>query len=184
MMLDSHFMELLKQRRSIRQFKEQAIEQEKVDLLMQAALRSPSSRGINPWEFIVVTEKKMLKKLSQAKPHGASFLANAPLAVVICADTNKTDVWVEDTSIATLILHLAATDLGLGSCWIQLRLRQYDDQTSAGAYVAQWLGLDDRMAVEAIMAIGYSSVQKAPHDPTSLPFAKIHYERFGQRRKS
>jgi nitroreductase len=181
---DSHFLELLKQRRSIRRFQERAIEQEKLDLLTQAALRSPSSRGFNPWEFIVVTEKKMLKKLSQAKPHGASFLANAPLAVVICADTNKTDVWVEDASIATLILHLAATDLGLGSCWIQLRRRQYDDQTSAGAYVAQLLGLDDKMAVEAIMAIGYPAVQKTSHDLASLPFVKIHYERFGARRKN
>jgi nitroreductase len=181
---DNHFMELLKKRRSIRRFQERALEQEKVDLLMQAALRSPSSRGFNPWEFIVVTEKKMLKKLSQAKPHGISFLADAPLAVVICADTNKTDVWVEDASIATLILHLAATDLGLGSCWIQLRRRQYDDQTSAGAYVAKLLGLDDQMAVEAIMAIGYPAVQKPPHDPASLPFSKIHYERFKPGRKS
>jgi nitroreductase len=180
----SYFMELLKQRRSIRQFQEQAIEQEKVDLLTQAALRSPSSRGVNPWEFIVVTEKQMLKKLSQAKPHGATFLANAPLAVVICADTTKTDVWVEDASIATLILHLAATDLGLGSCWIQLRRREYDDQISAGTYVAQLLGLDDQMAVEAIMAIGYPAVQKPPHDLASLQFTKIHYERFGQRQKT
>ena len=181
---DSPFIELLKQRRSIRQFQENVIEQEKVDLLMQAALRSPSSRGVNPWEFIVVTEKPMLKKLSQAKPHGASFLAKAPLAVVICADTNKTDVWVEDASIATLSLHLAATDLGLGSCWIQLRLRQYDDQTSASAYVAQLLGLEDQMAVEAIMAIGYPAAQKPPHELASLPFTKIHYERFGKGRKT
>jgi nitroreductase len=177
---DAAFINLLKKRRSIRKFQERAIEQEKIDLLMEAALRSPSSRGFNPWEFIVVSEKETIKKLSVAKPHGASFLAKAPLAIVVCADTKKTDVWVEDASIAALILHLAATDLGLGSCWIQLRLRKYNTHQSAGAYVAEVLGLDDDMAVEAIIAIGYPNEQKPPHDFASLPFRKIHYERFGK----
>jgi nitroreductase len=184
MNIDTTFINLLKKRRSIRKFQERAIERGKIDLLMEAALRSPSSRGFNPWEFIVVSEKETIEKLSAAKPHGASFLAKAPLAIVVCADTKKTDVWVEDASIATLILHLAATDLGLGSCWIQLRLRQYNAHQSAGDYVAKVLELNDNIAVEAIMAIGYPKEQKPPHDVASLSFKKIHYERFGRKYKT
>ena len=48
---------------------------------------------------------------------------NAPLGVVVCADSSKCDVWVEDASIATIFLHLAATSMGLGSCWLQIRKR-------------------------------------------------------------
>ena len=176
------FIDLLRSRRSIRKFQDRAVEAEKIDLLMEAALRSPSSRGFNPWEFIVVDDAQTLQRLAKAKPHGASFLAKAPLAVVVCADTSKSDVWVEDVSIATLILHLTATDLGLGSCWIQLRKRDYDDNTSAGAYAAACLGLREGLVVSAIMAIGYSAQQLDPHPQSSLQTDKVSYNRFGDRR--
>jgi nitroreductase len=90
------FIDLLRSRRSIRQFEPRPVEQAKVDLLVEAALRSPSSRGFNPWEFVVVDNPELIDRLSKAKPHGASFLAKAPLAVVVCADPEKSDVWVED----------------------------------------------------------------------------------------
>lgn len=173
-------IELLKKRRSIRKFEDRPVEEETIDLLMEAALRSPSSRSLNPWEFVVVRDRQTIEKLSKAKPHGASFLKNAPLAIAVCADTTKSDVWIEDTSIAALILHLAATDLGLGSCWIQLRLREHDDSQSAENYAAGLLGLKERMTVEAIMAIGYPLEQKPAHDRESLLFNQVHYERYGQ----
>ena len=122
------FIDLLRARRSIRRFQDRPVEQEKIDILIEAMLRSPSSRGLSPWEFVVVTEKETLVRLSQAKSYGSSFLKNAPLAIVVCADPKKCDVWVEDCSIASILLHLAATDLGLGSCWIQIRLREHDAQ--------------------------------------------------------
>ena len=108
------FIELARKRRSIRRYLDKPVEKEKIDLLVETALRSPSSRGINPWEFVVVTDPEIIGRLSEAKPHGASFLRKAPLAVVVCADPEKSDVWVEDASIASVYLHLAAADLGLG----------------------------------------------------------------------
>lgn len=173
------FIELLQKRRSIRKFQPQPVEPEKIEILVEAALRSPSSRGFNPWEFVVVTDQKNIAELSKAKPHGAAFLKNAPLAIAVCADTKKSDVWIEDTAIAALILHLAATDLGLGSCWIQLRLRPHDEHHSAEAYAARILGLKENMTVEAIMAIGYRAEEKPGHERTTLPFGQVHYEHFG-----
>lgn len=173
------FIDLLRSRRSIRKYQNKAVEKEKIDLLVEAALRAPSSRGFNPWEFVVVDDTETIKRLSTAKPHGASFLANAPLAVVVCADTGKSDVWVEDVSIATLILHLAATDLGLGSCWIQLRKRDYDGGTTAGEYAAKVLGLREGLVVSAIMAIGYPAQQPASHPESSLQHDKVSLNRYG-----
>jgi nitroreductase len=169
------FIDLLRARRSIRRFQNRPVEKEKIDALIEAALRSPSSRGFNPWEFVVVTEPDMIADLSKAKPHGSSFLKHAPLAVVICADPEKSDVWVEDASIASIILHLAATDLGLGSCWIQIRLREHDAKQTAQEYIAGLLGLKKEMAVESIMAIGYAEEAKPGHPESSLLFDKVRF---------
>lgn len=169
------FIDLLRHRRSIRRFEDRPIEKEKLDLLVEAALRSPSSRGVNPWRFVVVTDREIISRLSGAKPHGAGFLKNAPLAVVVAADPAQSDVWVEDASIASLNLHLAAADLGLGSCWVQLRLRDHDAHQSAGDYVARLLGLQKGLAVLSIVGIGYPAAEKAGHPGESLQNEKVEY---------
>src|ERR1043166_6616426 len=119
-------IELLRKRRSIRKFSAEKIAPEAVETLIEAALRAPSSRGINPWEFILADNPEMLGKLSKAKQHGSEFLKNAPLAIVVCADSSKSDVWIEDCSIAAVIIQLTAVSLGLGSCWAQIRERRHD----------------------------------------------------------
>ena len=175
------FIDLLRSRRSIRRFLDRPVEAEKVDLLVEAALRSPSSRGCNPWEFVVVTDPEIIDRLSHAKPHGAAFLAKAPLAIVVCADPQKSDVWVEDASIAAIILHLGASDLGLGSCWIQLRKRDHDQTQSAGEYAAEVVGLPPGMVVSAIMAIGYAAQHPTPHPLESLQREKVSLNRHGNK---
>ena len=75
-------MDLLRTRRSVREFTAEAIEPEKVELLKEAGLRSPTSRNIKPWEFIFVDDSGLLKQLALSKPHGAGFLERAPLAIV------------------------------------------------------------------------------------------------------
>ena len=174
-------IDLLRARRSIRRFKDQKIEQEKLELLLEAALRSPSSKGNNPWEFIVVTDRERLDKLSVAKAHGATFLNNAPLAIVVCADPAKSDVWVEDAAIAATLIHLEATDLGLGSCWVQMRLRQREDATSSQAYLTDLLGLPDGLMVLAIIGIGYPVETKSGHPSSTLCTNQVSYEHYGQR---
>lgn len=174
-------LELLRKRRSIRQFEQKPIEQDKIDCLVEAMLRAPSSRSLNPWEFVVVQDPATIEALSKAKPHGATFMKNAPLAIVVCADPKKCDVWIEDTSIASILLHLTATDLGLGSCWIQIRLREHDASRMAEEYIADLLGLERGMVVEAIIAIGYPKEEKPGHAKESLLYERVHYERFGRK---
>jgi nitroreductase len=175
------FIDILRKRRSCRQFQDRKVEQEKIDLLIEAMLRAPSSRSLNPWEFVVVQNKETLQQLSQAKPHGATFLKNAALGIVVCADPEKCDVWVEDCSIASMLLHLQATDLDLGSCWIQIRKREHDDQKSAEAHVADVLGLADGLVVQAIIAIGYPAKEGIGHPDSSLLRDRVSFERFGKK---
>jgi len=173
------FLSLIQKRRSIRKYLEKPVEAEKIDTLIEAAVRSPSSRGFNPWEFVVVTDKTLLEKLSKAKPHGASFLKNAPLGIVVCADPEKCDVWVEDASIASIFIHLAAESMGLGSCWIQIRKRIHDQTTTAQEYIRGLLNIPENLNVESIVAIGYPAEKKAPHRKEKLQYEKVHYGLYG-----
>jgi nitroreductase len=174
------FLALIKKRRSIRKYEQREVEQEKVDILVEAALRAPSSRGLNPWRFVVVKDKDQLEKLSAAKAHGSSFLKGAPLGIVVCADPAVSDVWVEDTSIATIFIHLAAESLGLGSCWIQIRKRTRGKTETAEAYVREVLDIPSTLKVESMVALGYPAEQKASHPKESLQYEKVFLTSYGK----
>jgi nitroreductase len=172
------FMKLLEKRRSIRKFTDQAIEPEKIQVLIEAALRSPSGRGINPWEFIIVDDRQMLLNLSKAKQSGASLLKGAALGIVVCADPTKSDTMIEDASIAAIIIQLTAESLGLGSCWVQMRDRKHQDGRPAPEHIAQWLDIPAHYIVQCVVALGYAAETKTGHPKESLNFGKIHTGRF------
>lgn len=174
------FISLIQKRRSIRKFQKRQVETEKVDTLIEAALRSPSSMGRNPWEFIFVTDQSLLEKLSRAKPHGSEFLMNAPLGIVVCADPDISDVWIEDSSIAAMFLHLAPESIGLASCWIQLRERMHDQTKTAHDYVSEALDIPSRLKVECIIAVGYADEEKPPHKKAELQYDKVHLDMYGK----
>lgn len=174
-------IDLLRSRRSIRKYAGTEVEQEKLDLLLEAALRGPHTRGEVPWELVVVRAPETIARLARAKAKGAAFLEGAPLVIAVCARPEIADVWVEFASITTLLLHLEAHDLGLGSCWVQMRCRRHDERLSSEEYVAGVLGLEPGMTVEALVAIGYPAEEKAGHPASSLPTDKVSFERLGAR---
>lgn len=167
-------IELLRKRRSVRKFEDRPIEPAKVDLLKEAVLRSPSSRNFDPWEFIFIDDKHLLEQLSKSKPHGASFLKNAPLGIVICADEIKSDVWIEDCSIASILAQLTAQSLDLGSCWIQIRKRWYEEGTSGETYIRSILNIPENIRVLSIIAVGYPGEHPEPIPREKLKDNKIH----------
>jgi len=174
----SEMIELLRKRRSIRKFTQEKIAPETIELLIEALLRAPSSRGINPWEFVVVDDWELLARLSRAKGHGAEFLKNAPLAIVVCADGTMSDVWIEDCSIASIIVQLAALSVGLGSCWAQIRNRMHDSGRPSEEYIRELLGLPDHIKVESIIGIGYPAETRKPISAKDLQYEKVkrnHY---------
>ncbi len=172
------FINILRQRRSIRFFDDKPLTEEQIELLKEALLRSPTSRGRNPWQFILVTEKTLLESLSCAKEHGSGFIADASVAFVICGDETVSDVWIEDCSIAAITVQYAATALGLGSCWAQIRLRKHDPENSAEDYIQNLLNIPKNIRVESIIGIGHPAENKAGHPFVSLPEERFHHNSF------
>ena len=99
-------LELLQHRRSIRTFTHEPVSQEDIDSLLKAALLAPSSMGKKPVECIVVQNKETIARLKTYKKHGTTPLETAPLAIVVIADSQKSDVWVEDASIVSILILL------------------------------------------------------------------------------
>lgn len=172
-------LELLRTRRSIRQFEDRPVPPELVEQLVESILRSPSSRGRNPWRIILVDDKQMLAHLSGCKPTGAQFLAGAALGVVVLGDEPVTDVWVEDCSIASAVAHFTAHSMGLGSCWIQVRNRIQADGSSAEEYVKAALDVPEQFRVETIIAVGWPSASPPAHAPATLQRDKVFTGTFG-----
>ncbi|MBO7287677.1 MAG: nitroreductase family protein [Bacteroidales bacterium] len=151
------FLELLKSRHSCRRFTDEAVSKESIEYILEAARLSPSGHRVRPWEFFVVEDKETLSALSVSKASGASPVGRATAAIVVAADTTKTDVWVEDCSIATIIMQLAAEELGLGSCWVQIRLRKDAEGNDASENVKRILNLPENYSVLSIVALGHKA---------------------------
>jgi len=165
-------IEILRTRRSIRKYEARNIDEGTLSILREAILRCPSSRGINPWTFIFVDNRELLQRLSQSKDHGSNFIKDAALGVVICGDERKTDVWIEDCSIASIVLQLTAHSLGLGTCWIQIRNRFHSKETTSEKFIQELLNIPEHLRVECIVSIGYPAEITKP-----LPFEKLDFNK-------
>jgi nitroreductase len=178
-----NFLELLKKRRSCRRFTDEPVSEEAVANIMRAALMSPSGHRVNPWEFVLVEDKEMLKALSVSKAAGAQLIEGAAMAVVVIADTTKTDVWIEDCSIATILMQLAAEEMGLGSCWVQIRLRNDAEGNLADTNVKSLLNIPGHYAVLSILAVGHKEKEGRPFDEEKLEWEKIHVGKYGKQKQ-
>jgi nitroreductase len=163
----------------MRKFTEQELTQDEVVALLKAALMSPTSKRSNGWQFIVVDDKNTLDTLSRCKENGATFLKDAALAIVVAADPMVSDVWIEDASVASLMIQLQAEDLGLGSCWIQIRERFAADGTPADELVHAALDMPLQLQTLSIIAIGHKGMERKPFDEAHLQWEKVHINKYG-----
>jgi len=175
----TELIDLLRTRRSIRKFTGEPVDEAAIEVLSETLVRAFSSKGKSPWEFVLVDDGDSLERLSKAKPHGASFVEGAALAVVVLADEKRSDVWVEDCAIASALVHMQAHALGLGSCWVQIRKRPHDDTTDAEAYVRGVVGAPDHLKVLSMVAMGHPAEEKPAHEREALPWTKVRRGRYG-----
>ena len=169
-----NFHELLLNRRSIRKYTDEKVAPEDVKLILEAALTSPSSKSGRSWQFVVVEVKDMLERLGQCKPNYATSIARAPLAVVVVADMTKSEAWIEDASVAASFMMLQAADLGLGTCWVEVRDRYREDGEPSEEYVREALGIPEEFGVLCILSIGHKDELRRPIDPEKLEWEKVH----------
>ena len=171
-------IDLLRIRRSIRAYQNKKIKDEHLDILKESLLRAPTSRNNQAWEFIFVDDKELLTKLSTCRPHGASFLKEAAMAIVVCGDEKMSDVWIENCAIASTFVQLTAHSLGIGSCWIQIRRRPCSDQISAEDYICDLLKIPNHLRVTSMISLGYPAELKEGTKKEDLRYDKIKYNSF------
>lgn len=172
------FQQLIINRRSIRKFTEEALTPEQVELILKAALMSPTSKSSNAWQFLLVEDKEILEKLSHCKKVASKPIAGCALAIVVMADPFTSDVWIEDSSIVSIMMQLQAEDLGLGSCWIQIRERSTAADTPSDEYIRELLDIPLQMQILSIIVIGNKAQERPPFDQEKLQWEKIHVGKF------
>lgn len=167
-------IDLLKNRRSIRKFTEEKVSKEDLEKILKAGLLAPSSMNKKPVEFVVIEDRQTILKLEKCKKFGTVPLKTAPLVICVISDSELSDVWVEDASIASVLIQLEVEKLGLGSTWIQLRNRTCDEGISEEA-VRKVLSIPQKYGILSLIAIGHKDEDKNPYTDEDLDFSKVHY---------
>ncbi len=162
------FWEVVQKRSSIREYSEQKIEQEKLKKIIDAAHLAPTARGEEPWEFVLVTDKKSLEELGETTDHG-KFLKGAAAGIVVLAKDTK--YYLEDGSAATENILLAAASLGISSCWIA------GDKKPYGADICKYLRVPDGYKLVSIVSLGYPKTEPKPHQKRDIGDL-LHWEKF------
>ncbi len=165
---------MLKSRRSIRKFKNKAIN---IDNIIETSLLSPSSKNFQPWEIIVVDDKELLEKLSYCRGKKDLIISECSKAVIVVGDTTKhpDDLWIEDCSVVATTLHYQAHYENLGSCWIQIRNRMHNENISASNFIKDMFDIPTSYEVHSIVAIGVSDQEV---EPRKADMSKVHFNKF------
>ena len=167
------FRDLCAQRRSIRKYTSQPVEQEKIDYVLQCALMSPSSKRTNGWEFIVIRDEQRLRQLSGLRTYGSGMFDTAMAGIVVAMDASLTDTWQADGAIAAEHILLAAEEQGLGACWCQVYQREGAEET-----VRTMCHIPERLNILCVISLGYKDEERSNYDLSRLKYEKIHDECF------
>jgi nitroreductase len=163
-------LEVIRRRRSVRQYTTQPLDDSQIRLLLEAAMCAPSANDNRPWHFVVVRDAALRAELGRVH-QWAGMAAQAPVVFVICGDEQRSDHWVEDTSAATENLLLQATNMGLGGVWIGIYPRSPRED-----YVRSVMGLPTHLRVLCLVPLGYPVAP--PQGRSKFDPGRVHYDRF------
>ena len=141
-------------RKSVRKFDSRTVSEETIETILKAGMAAPSAMNKQPWKFVVVQDKQMLKTIADSMPNIRT--ATAPMAIIVCGDMSKTldgvarEFWVQDCSAATQNILLAAHSMGLGAVWNGL----YPDLPRC-KFISNLLQMDNRYIPICVVPIGY-----------------------------
>ena len=169
-----NFKDLVQRRRSVRKFTDEEIKGEDLQTILRAALMSPTGKSVRGWHFIVIDDKSLLEKISLCRSMGSQFLAGAAVAIVLLGDREVSDVWCEDASLAALTMQYQAADLGLGSCWCQIRNRFMANGESSDNVLRFLLRYPENLTAECVIGIGHPAVERKPQDEDNLKWENVH----------
>lgn len=163
------FQELCQHRRSIRKYKNQPVEQEKIDYMLRCALMSPSAKRLNPWELYVLTNTDKIRPLAGVKTYGSQMFDTAMVAIVVALDGSLTDTWQCDGAIVAQHLLLAAEEQGLGACWCHICGREDSEKM-----VHEICDIPENLNVLCVISVGYKDEERKVYELDKLKYEKIH----------
>ena len=154
-------------RASVRQYSDKKVEQEKIDIVLKAAMAAPSGMNKQPWEILVVTDKHKLKNIAEVAPN-ARYSQNAPLVIIVCGDKNVSEkLWMQDCCAVTENILLAVHALDLGAVWC---MAYPSHEIISG--IQKLFDLPENVVPLSIIPIGYPLEKQQPKQKYDVK--KIH----------
>lgn len=161
-------LDLIKNRRSVRNYRPEPVAKDLLEKIVDAGRLAATAINIQPWEFIVIIDPARKKELADLTEYG-KFIKNAGACIAVVAKDTK--YYLEDGAAATENILLAATELGLGSCWVAGDKKPYADK------VLSFLGVSEGYKLVSLVAVGYSEGELP--NPAKRPLSEVlHWERF------
>jgi nitroreductase len=161
-------LKVIKERRCVRKYTDKKVNKEILKEIIDAARLAPSAMNVQPWEFVVITEKDMLEKLAAAKQYGYFIKDAAACVVVFCKDTKY---FLEDGCIASENILLSAKSFGIGGCWVAGHGKDYEED------VKNLLGVSKEYHLISILPLGYPDENPEPHAKRELEEV-LHWEMY------
>lgn len=163
-------MDVIKKRRSLREYSDKKIPKEALEKLVDAARFAPTARGVEPWEFVVVTKPEILKRIGEITDHGKFISKSSACIAVFCSDTKY---YLEDGSAATENILLTAASLGIGSCWVAGDKKPYCEE------IIKLLGVPSGFKLVSLISLGYPLNKDSFKIIDKRPVNKLaHWEKF------
>lgn len=163
-------LKLIFSRRSIRQYTDEPVSEAEITSLLEAGMAAPSAMNKRPWRFVVVTDKKTLHAIAQNSPYSRT-LPDAALVIVVCGDPSVSDWWLQDCTLATQNILIAATALGLGAVFLGCHNKPEREEP-----IRRILGIPDTIGLASVLCIGHPAEQKEPR--TQYDSAQVHREKW------
>ncbi len=171
------FEELSRRRRSHRKFSGEPVPEEDLRTIIAAALKAPTARGLRKWHFVVTTDRDKIQGLGNIRPMGSSFLTGASAVIAVLGEPASQELWIEDGAIAAVSMQYQAEDLGLGSCWCQVRGRTSNEEgVTAEEQVRRILGIGEEYSVLCLIGVGYPTDERKPQDPGNYKWDQVEWK--------
>lgn len=155
------FIEVIEKRHSVRKYTGEAVPRFLLDEILEEAKTAPSSKNSKSTAFMVLEDRDLIDAVSEMRDRGTRFLKEAPAAIVVLGDTEKSDMWEINSTISATFIQLSAVSKGLGTCWAHVlgRGKTMEDgsQRMAEDYLRELLGIKDNYKVLCVIAVGYES---------------------------
>jgi len=161
------FFDVVKARRSVREFSDKPVAMEHLEMIIDAGRRAPSGKNIQPREYIIITEKETIRQLGQVQ----SFIATSHAIIGVVTDTEASQYWLEDASAAIENMLLAIVDLGYASCWVEGTLLPKED------WAKDLLSVPENKRLIALLPIGVPAAEGKQAAKRGLKEV-LHYEKY------